>query len=270
MLYTLPESAYDKVRKMFNDKKFNIRVMSVIERNTKGRIWVDNIKNPSSALVWSYFDIFSLGGNEKNEQFNYALEQFILENIVPEAQSIGLHYFAVQLHPVDTWEKIIREIFARPLEINYEYCFAFNYGLYQKFSRVNTPSHGVLVQVDADFLEKGVTNPLRTEITETWDSLDAFMQKGVGVCLVLHDEIVCRCISRHVAGNHHNMSIFTAKEHRKRGFATLTAQTFIDICLSRGLIPVWMADEDNTASIRIAEKLGFEKTGKYPDYYFIF
>jgi GNAT superfamily N-acetyltransferase len=270
MLCTLPESAYGNVRKIFNDQKSNIRVMSVIEKNTKGKIWVDDIKDPSSMLVWSYFDIFSLGGNEKNEQFNGALEQYILENIAPKAQSIGLHYFAVQLYPVDTWEKIIRDIFTRPLKINYENHFTFNYKLYQECPKLNIPSNGELVQVDAKFLEEGVTKRLRIEIKETWDSLNAFIQKGVGVCLVLHDEIVCRCISRHVAGNRHNISIFTAKEYRGRGFATLTAQTFIDICLSHGLIPVWMADEDNAASKRVAGKLGFEKAGEFPDYYFMF
>ncbi|MGC1121150.1 MAG: GNAT family N-acetyltransferase [Candidatus Methanofastidiosia archaeon] len=270
MLYTLPESAYSKVKGIFSDWESNTRVMSVIEKNTKGKIWVDNIRNPSTALVWSYSDMFSLGGYAKNEQFNSALEQHVIENILPETQSIGLTYFAVQLYPVDAWKKTIGTLFSRPLRVNYEYHFTFNDDTYQESPRLDTPSNSVLVQVDTKFLEKECAEPLKTEIKETWDSVNAFVRKGMGVCLLLDDEIVCRCTSRHVAGNCHNISIATTEKHRGKGFATLTAQAFVDICLSHDLIPVWMADEDNAASIRVAEKLGFEKAGKYPDYYFMF
>jgi GNAT superfamily N-acetyltransferase len=270
MLYTLPKSAYDKVKGIFRNGESNIRVMSVIEKNTKGKIWVDNIRNPSTALVWSYLDMFSLGGSAKNEQFNSALEQHVIENILPEAQSIGLTYFATQVYPLDAWKKTIQTLFSRPLRINYEYHLAFNHTLYQEYPRSDAPSNSVLVQVDTKFLEKECAEPLKTVIRETWDSVNAFVRKGIGVCLLLDDVIVCRCTSRHVAGNCHNISIATTEEHRGKGFATLTAQTFVDICLSHDLTPVWMADEDNAASIRVAEKLGFEKTGKYPDYYFMF
>jgi GNAT superfamily N-acetyltransferase len=270
MIYALPESAYSKVREIFSDWDSNIRAMSVIEKNTKGKIWVDNIRNPSTALVWSYFDMFSLIGSAKNDEFNSALEQHVIENILPEARSIGLTFFAVQVYPVDAWENTIGTLFSRPLRVNYEYHFTFNYDLFQESPRLDIPSNSVLKQADTNFLQKECAEPVRTEIRETWDSVNAFLKKGRGVYLVLDDKIVCRCTSRHVAGNCHNILIATTEEHRGKGFATLTAQAFVDTCLSDNVTPVWMADESNAASIRVAEKVGFEKTGKYPDYYFMF
>lgn len=40
MIYELPVSAYERVTPVFKEGD-NVRVMSVIEKNTKGKIWVD-------------------------------------------------------------------------------------------------------------------------------------------------------------------------------------------------------------------------------------
>jgi hypothetical protein len=263
MIYELPASAYETVKPVFKDGD-NVRVMSVIERNTKGKIWVDTIKNPSTVLVWSYYDMFTLGGCETNEGFNSALEGFVTEKIRPYAEAVGLDYFAVQLYPGGLWEDVIYDIFERPLAINYEYHFAFNYEDYTSL-KVVIPQKGSLVYAGTLF-----TNELlKNEVKETW-TFNKFAEKGLGVCLVHENEIVSSCLSRHVGGNQHNISINTyKKEDRCKGFATKTAKAFIDVCLSHQKVPVWKADESNTASQNLAEKLGFEKRDKYQDYYFL-
>jgi RimJ/RimL family protein N-acetyltransferase len=40
--------------------------------------------------------------------------------------------------------------------------------------------------------------------------------------------------------------------------------------MMHGWIPLWTADEINAASIAVAQNLGFEKVGEYPDFYFMF
>lgn len=268
MIYELPKPQYDKIKGIFKDWKYNVRVISVIEGNTKGKIWVDNVEHPSTALVWSHFDMFTLGGCATKE-FTNALEHYVTAHIKPEADAIGLNFFAVQLYPRETWEKEIRTLFKHPLKMNIEYQFTFNHDKYLKYLEITIPSGFSLVQIDEQLLE--CNEHLRNEIEETWISIDKFMEKGIGYCLLNEDEVICGCISRHVGGKEHNIKITTYKENnRRKGFATVTAKAFIDQCLLTGVAPVWKADEHNTASLRVAEKLGFEKREGYPDYYFIF
>lgn len=264
MIYQLPKSKYETVKKIFKDWEYNVRVTSVIEKNTKGNIWVDNVKNPSTVLVWSYFDMFTLGGCETNEEFNSELEDFIIKKINPQAQAVNLNFFAVQLYPREPWEDMITDLFKRPLAINYEYQFEFNYEKYKKSSKLLR--HGFSLFNVNHLLNSN--ERLKNKIEETWVSLDKFAEKGFGYCIVHRDEIISTCTSRHVGGNQHNISIITKKEYRGKGFATAAAKAFISHCLAHQGTPVWKADESNTASLRLAKTLGFEKRDKYPDYYF--
>lgn len=48
--------------------------------------------------------------------------------------------------------------------------------------------------------------------------------------------------------------------------AELTCRKLIDYCLERDLIPVWSCRFENTASCKLAQKLGFEPTLMIPFY----
>lgn len=270
MIYRLPESNYERVRGIFEDWQYNVRVISVIEQNTKGIIWVDSTENPRTAFVWSYYDMFTLGGCARNEGFNSELESHVDKHIIPKAKTIGLNFIAVQPYPLKEWEHIIHDLFKmRSLNTNYEYQFTFNREGYLNSPALEVPSGMSLLRIDESLLE--CSNTLRSKIRETWASVEKFLEKGIGFCLVCADEIICSCISRHVGGREHNIAITTYQQrYRNKGFATLTARAFIDCCLSSDGIPVWKADEHNSPSVRVAEKVHFEKIEGYPDYYFMF
>ena len=89
---------------------------------------------------------------------------------------------------------------------------------------------------------------------------------------MLHNnEVITTCISCHVTGNIHEISINTFDpQNRNKGFATLTARAFVEHCITEGLTPYWKADIVNPASIAVAEKVGFEKIEEYPDFCFFF
>jgi RimJ/RimL family protein N-acetyltransferase len=75
----------------------------------------------------------------------------------------------------------------------------------------------------------------------------------------------------YVKGRYHEILIDTYDpQQRNRGFATAVAQAYLDHCMMHGWIPLWTADEINAASIAVAQNLGFEKVGEYPDFYFMF
>lgn len=56
-----------------------------------------------------------------------------------------------------------------------------------------------------------------------------------------------------------DVSIDTLLAHRGRGVGAAVASTLIDCLVRQGKMPVWGAAEDNRASLRLAEKLGFTR-----------
>ena len=57
-----------------------------------------------------------------------------------------------------------------------------------------------------------------------------------------------------------------AAEDRQKGYATPVATRLIDLTLERKLQPLWETTEDNTASQRLASKLGLVERETYPVY----
>ena len=69
----------------------------------------------------------------------------------------------------------------------------------------------------------------------------------------------------HTAGHtrsYADIGVITHKDFRNKGLATAAASLVAEHLQDNGLIPVWSAGDDNLASVRIAQKLGFSKVGK--------
>ena len=270
MIYELEKKDYEKVRPLFKGWK-NTAVNSALDGHTFGRIYVDNPKTPETALAWGSPIMFFLAGDCTNEKFNSSLNKFISEKIAPEASKRGLTYFAVQCYPVKKWESTIRTILKeRHFNVNYEWKSVFNK---KKFTnqQVHLPPGFSIAKVDKKVLKKVDSKRDVKRIKKFWGSIDTFLKKGVGFYLIKDNEVISSCISCYVSGTEYEISIVTHDpEERKKGFATAVARAYIDYCVQHGLTPVWTADMVNPASIAVAEKLGFEKVGEYPDYYFYF
>jgi ribosomal protein S18 acetylase RimI-like enzyme len=63
-----------------------------------------------------------------------------------------------------------------------------------------------------------------------------------------------------VRDDHHAaiQQVFTVSSHRGRGIARAIVATVTNDLLARGLRPVYVVDENNTASVHLVERLGFE------------
>ncbi|MGM9968410.1 MAG: GNAT family N-acetyltransferase [Rummeliibacillus sp.] len=54
--------------------------------------------------------------------------------------------------------------------------------------------------------------------------------------------------------------------YRGRGLASLVVEQLIDYCLSQNIQPRWDCNSDNSASILLGNKLGFNNPQKYAVY----
>ncbi|WP_251553680.1 GNAT family N-acetyltransferase [Neobacillus muris] len=100
-------------------------------------------------------------------------------------------------------------------------------------------------------------------IKEYWYSLSHFLNHGFGFCLLKDGQIACECISIFPSSEFAEIDIVAQEPFRGMGLAQTSAQLFIDCCLEKNLTPTWDCDVNNLASIKLAEKLGFERPSIY-------
>lgn len=88
-----------------------------------------------------------------------------------------------------------------------------------------------------------------------------YRQRGLGVLLLVDDEVVAGASSYVSYPGGIEVQLQTRDDRQGRGYATLAAAKLILMAHERGLMATW--DAANVASAHIAEKLGYVKRGEY-------
>lgn len=268
MIHELEKARYESVRALYREWRFNNRVNSLIDGYNPGKIYVDNTETPHTAIAWVK-DMFYLAGDEKNQDFNEAIDNWVNEVIAPQAQRVSLTYFAVQGYPLEKWETRIKDVLHRDLRINYEWKYSFNQEKFEQIQWKGTPHGFSIDRIDENLLKDPHGEViLNRQITPSCGSVDKFIEDGVGFCVRHGKTAISSCYSVYVTGKVHEIGIETFDPtHRNCGFAAFAARAYLEYCQAHGLTALWTADESNASSNALARKLGFEKVGEYPDYY---
>lgn len=95
-----------------------------------------------------------------------------------------------------------------------------------------------------------------------FDSVLAALTGGVVAGAVLDQRLVSVASMATSSETYGDVGVHTLEAWRGRGFATATASLVARTVQERGLLPVWSCVEENVASLRIAEKLGFVEVGR--------
>ncbi len=272
MICELAREHYGKVGPLFDGWAFNLRIHSLLGGYSRGKVYVDNPETPRTAIVWIK-DLFYLAGDAANLAFGEALDEWIRETAIPLAKEVGVGYFAVQVCPPGQWADKLRELLGhRKLQVNREWKFAFSAERYRRQRRAGALAPGFTLQrVDRELLDDPACEAMWKAVEWFCDSVDRFLERGLGYCVRHGRALVSSCLSEYVHDTTHEIAINTYEPgYRRQGFATSAAYAYLEHCIASGWTPVWSADEPNAASIAMAAKLGFQKVGECPDFYFYF
>jgi len=83
------------------------------------------------------------------------------------------------------------------------------------------------------------------------------LSEGIAACAIVSDRIVAIAHTSARTDGYADIGAFTLEGWRGRGFATAAASIVARRVQESGQIPTWSAGEDNFASLRVAQKLGF-------------
>ncbi len=272
MIHSLEQKNYGKVRPLFKPLDFNLTVNAVIERASPGRIYVDDVADPSTAFMCSA-EGYYLSGYERNEAFNAALNRLIVEKIAAgDTVRENEEELSLCIHP-DTWEAKLDALLGRPpIKAVRRHYFCTKLRIVDW--KAHLPDGFLVYPINRKLLEKldlDIPRHITSWMKSNWGSIEGYMRKGFGFCMLHGNKVVSWCVADCASGDMCEIGIHTRLEYRRRGLATLTAAATVDFCLSQGFRSVgWHCNEDNLGSIGVAEKVGFELERRYFHYYYMF
>ncbi len=269
MVTELPQRDFRVVRPLLGPDFAYPEALSVVEGTNPGWVFTDDSASPRTALIWSKgIEGFYLVGIARNSRFLTALDAFVDRVVTPRAMQLGLRWFEVN-GADESWGPVIEKTF-RARKIHRSAQVVFRMPEVDQDPPAHEDDRGVRF-VDEDLLhDRSIENRafLRSKIESYWESTDAYLQAGIGCCVVQRNQIVSLCFSAFVAGCTHVVDIETIPEFRRRRVAERVGRAYADACRARSLTLHWDCMRDNAPSMRLAEKLGLRKVREYALYSF--
>jgi RimJ/RimL family protein N-acetyltransferase len=103
----------------------------------------------------------------------------------------------------------------------------------------------------------------RTEMEFYTGSSSNFLKHGVGLCMMQGEEIIVEAYASALGKSRAEIGAITHEAYRGRGFAPIAGAYLIKVCEQLGYQAYWSCDADHRASIRVAQKLGFQTERAY-------
>ena len=122
---------------------------------------------------------------------------------------------------------------------------------------IDEPAVRELTMDDAGLLEAAGVNG-----ADFRGGLPALLQLGTVAGAVVDGRIVSTAQTAAITGRYADIGVATDEQWRGRGLATAAASFIARRIQETGRTPVWSCGEDNMASLRVAQKLGFEEVSR--------
>ena len=252
MIYKADNNVRQKLVEMFDDFDSTI-VLSYLQGHM-GNAWVDNLENPTVAQITVGIFVFYAGNPnaEEAEELLYNLPDFTLAIV-----------------DSDEWKKRIETVHKGSIEKFQRFRFNKNPGdLDKEYIRdilSTLPQNYEMKKIDKDIAKSSSFHALSEDFTSQFDSIDDFIDRGVGYAVLNKGQVVSAATSFSIFDDGIEIEIASHPEHRRKGLATIVASALILDCLDRGKYPSW--DGANSESVELAKKLGYTLKESYDTYF---
>lgn len=270
-MLVLEPNRYAAAKTPLEEVPFNtLFARSVVDGSMPGVIYVDDLQDPGAFYVQHPYGMSLLFGTTDDEPFHARLRAHLLNSegtrnrdewlqVAPASWSRTLE---AMMGPRLARSGDLGETHGKVVE-NTRVNFAFDRDRYDRQrSEAEDPGHEVVRVTEAIFRAMPGTVVPRN----FWPSSERFLSEGAGTCIVIAGEVACLAFSSFVIGNQFELGIETLEAYRGKGLARIVCSALIDYCLERGYEPVWACRLENSASHRLAERLGFVPTLRLPYY----
>ena len=251
MVYELSADLFHKAEPLFRETWFDeAQIYAVFEGNQKGRLFVDDLPNPTAALMCRTYEFYVAGSADARE-----LRRFIAE----APAEAGVFHELYGYCPVGkAWEQALLEDHNQGLEVIDRRSFRFPKEAADQVKgwRDSLPTGTEVRPVDGALAEQ-IDREMHEMIGFFWGGYESFDRHGFGYCAIVDGQFASVIYTIAVGAEQANVSIETASAFRRKGLAAIVSAAYIEHCLERGLVATWDCDAPNLASYNLARKLGF-------------
>ncbi|UCG03470.1 MAG: GNAT family N-acetyltransferase [Candidatus Heimdallarchaeota archaeon] len=255
MVILIPNSQFDSIRYIFDSNQQMRNVIEAIPRLTTGKLWVDNLDNPSMAL-YSIPGINFLAGTPDPQNIDDLLGK------IPSKENIFI--------PTTKWIEILKQYFGIKLGTFNRYALSATSLRLKNIRNLKEklPRGFYFLDVDTSILNQ-IKDSIGFFIHLFFGDPESFMISGRGYC-IKHDDTVISIASSLVPYTKSleiQVDTIDSPKYRRKGFATRVAAEMIEYCLENGIEPHW--DADTIISRDFALKLGYTNPQSYSCYYWV-
>lgn len=266
MLKPLKPLDTDKAIELFRSFWCLAAIKSILAGLSPGQVYVDDRQTPKTAVTWFKRRLFLAGQPENVSD----VRQLLTDIYFSQARADGLSQSVFTLHYTPVWEDSLPVLLAHiPRTPGRRLCYRLN--PVGHHWTPTTPLGFDLRPVDVTLLaDTRLTNLdyVTVEMVSERPSVDDFLAKSFGTCVVHGNEIVGWCMSEYNVGQRCELGIETAAPYRRRGLARAIASATIQQAVEHGLTEIgWVCEADNLPSVATAEALGFERMAEFPVVY---
>lgn len=155
-----------------------------------------------------------------------------------------------------TSDKSVEEYFKLKDDVVLERRYFFDYFGNTELPEPSLPAGYELKEIDHQTLAEisGGIVPLLF-----WKNENDFLMRGKGYCITCDNDIASWAFSAAVSSREIDIGIETSPKYKQKGLGLIVAKKMIQYAIEQDKKPVWACHYRNTASEKIAEKLGFQK-----------
>lgn len=268
-----PIKDYPKVIDSLKEMKINnLFARAVVENYVSGKVYVNDVNNPTTFYVVHPYGMTLLFGKHDNQEFNQTFKEHALNK-----NKLRNSHEWLQAYP-QQWDLVLKELFAdcsiksseddsnrtkNIIELNTRVNFKFNPKKYHQLKKdIKIPQTPAIRTGKREFkMMQGTVVPLNF-----WNNSDDFRDIGVGYSTYCENELACTAFTSCIIDNFLELGMETVPKFRGKGLARYTCSKLIDYCLENKYEPIWACRLENIGSYILAQKLGFEDVLQIPYY----
>lgn len=222
-------------------------VRAFLEGRVSGRAVVDDYREPRSCAIAANYRVVFFGGL-RNSRFQVrAIERFRRDEALVVVWSESLWRRPWRLRPAAVNQRI-------------EFRRRESHDDRQLKRMQEAASEFVIKRIDARLLPRCTW---RDEVVQAVGSVGEFFSQGFGFCVMIDNAIVAEAYACFWGHGRVEIVAVTDPEHRRHGLAGAVCAHLIEACEALGLETYWCCDPQNSASVRLAAKLGFSNPRRF-------
>lgn len=247
MLVPLSSDGLETVRSLFDDVAGLHGCLDAALEGSMGEVLVDDREEPSLARI--ELDFYFVGGDANAPKAADAVRDIELPASIVTAG--------------EGWDGVLRDVWGGALLTRTRVAFEAGEWDRARLAAFQTLPDGFELRRVAR-RDARRFDDLAESLVYNFESLDDFVDRGVGFGVEHDGRYVSGCSSFAISSHSLEFEIQTHPDYRRRGFALAAASAMIEYCLDEGLEPCW--DAHNEMSAALAEKLGFVNPRPYTAY----